>query len=97
MEERGQFPQLPRMAVGLRPQLRLEEGLSHAAGWRTSTAVKLVSVPGAPGGLSWLSLGFLVLTQVMISVRELEPHVGLCADGAEPAWDSLSLSLSQNK
>ena len=27
-------------------------------------------------------------------VREIEPHIGLCADGAEPAWDSLSLSLS---
>ena len=24
------------------------------------------------------------------SGRELEPRVGLCADSAEPAWDSLS-------
>ena len=23
-----------------------------------------------------------------------EPRIGLCADGAEPAWDSVSLSLS---
>ena len=26
-------------------------------------------------------------------VCEFEPHVGLCADSTEPAWDSLSLSL----
>ena len=25
-------------------------------------------------------------------VREFEPHIGLCADSAEPAWDSLSPS-----
>ena len=24
----------------------------------------------------------------------IEPHTGLCADGVEPAWDSLSPSLS---
>ena len=29
-----------------------------------------------------------------LTVRGFEPHTGLCADGAEPAWDSLSLSLS---
>ena len=27
-------------------------------------------------------------------VREFEPHVGLCADREEPAWDFLSPSLS---
>ena len=27
-------------------------------------------------------------------VREIRPHVGLCADSVEPAWDSLSLCLS---
>ena len=27
-------------------------------------------------------------------VHEVEPHVGLCADSMEPAWDSLSPSLS---
>ena len=36
-----------------------------------------------------------------LTVRETESRVGLCADGMEPAWDSLSpslpLSLSQNK
>ena len=28
------------------------------------------------------------------TVREFEPRIGLCADWAEAAWDSLSLSLS---
>ena len=41
-----------------------------------------------------------------LMVREFQPHVRLCADSAEPVWDSLSLlslsltspavSLSQN-
>ena len=29
-----------------------------------------------------------------LSVGGFEPHVGLCADSSEPAWDFLSLSLS---
>ena len=29
-----------------------------------------------------------------LMVHEIEPHVGLCADGAEPAWVSLPPSLS---
>ena len=29
-----------------------------------------------------------------LTVRGFEPHVGLCADSVEPAWDSLSPSLS---
>ena len=29
-----------------------------------------------------------------LTVCEIEPHVGLRADSAEPAWDSLSPSLS---
>ena len=29
-----------------------------------------------------------------LTVRELEPHIRLCADPAEPAWHSLSLPLS---
>ena len=29
-----------------------------------------------------------------LMAHEIEPHVGLCADSEEPAWDSLSLSLS---
>ena len=29
-----------------------------------------------------------------LTVCGAEPHVGLCADSAEPAWDSLPPSLS---
>ena len=29
-----------------------------------------------------------------LTVREFEPCIGLCADLVEPAWDSLSSSLS---
>ena len=29
-----------------------------------------------------------------LTVNELEPHVGLCADSVELAWNSLSPSLS---
>ena len=29
-----------------------------------------------------------------LTVREFEPCIGLCSDSAEPAWDSLSSSLS---
>ena len=28
-----------------------------------------------------------------LTVPELKPHIGLCVDGAESAWDSVSLSL----
>ena len=38
------------------------------------------------------SLGFGSGHDLM--VRETEPHVRLCIDSMEPAWDSLSLSLS---
>ena len=29
-----------------------------------------------------------------LTVRQLEPRIGLCADSVEPAWDSVSPSLS---
>ena len=29
-----------------------------------------------------------------LTVHEFKPHVGLCTDNTEPAWDSLSLCLS---
>ena len=29
-----------------------------------------------------------------LTVRGFEPHLGLCVDGMEPAWDSLSLPFS---
>ena len=49
---------------------------------------------GAPGGLRQLSVPFLISAQVMISqFVSLSPTWG-SADGVEPAWDSLCLSLS---
>ena len=29
-----------------------------------------------------------------LMIREFEPHMGLCADSAEPTWHSLSLCIS---
>ena len=29
-----------------------------------------------------------------LEVHGIEPRIGLCADSVEPAWDSLSFSLS---
>ena len=48
-----------------------------------------------PGWLSQLNIRLLISAQVMISqLHEFEPHIGPCTDHAEPAWDSLSLSVS---
>ena len=47
-----------------------------------------------PGWLSRLSLRLLVWAQVMISVCDFEPHIGLRTGSTEPAWDSLSPTLS---
>ena len=33
----------------------------------------------------------------VLRVCEFEPHIRLCTNGAEPAWDSLSPSLKINK
>ena len=50
---------------------------------------------GAPGWLSQVSVGLLILAQVMTSwFCEFKPHSGLCADSMEPAWVSLSPSFS---
>ena len=50
---------------------------------------------GAPGWLSQSSVQLLVSAQVMISwFHEFKPHVGLHADGAEPAWYSWPPSVS---
>ena len=51
--------------------------------------------PGAPGWLGQLSIQTLDFSLGHdLTVRELEPHIGLCTDSVEPAWDSLSPSLS---
>ena len=39
-----------------------------------------------------LTLGFRSGHDLM--VHEFEPHIELCTGSVEPAWDSLSLSLS---
>ena len=57
---------------------------------------------GEPGGLSRLSVGLLILAQVMISRSwDCAPRLALTSHGlaqtvmsVEPAWDSLSASLS---
>ena len=49
---------------------------------------------GAPGGLSRLNVQLLIPAQIMISrFCEFEPLTGLCADHAEPTWDSPSFSV----
>ena len=52
--------------------------------------------PRAPGWLSWLSVhptpGFG--SGHDLEVCEFEPHIGLCANSTEPAWEALSLSFS---
>ena len=52
--------------------------------------------PGPPGWFSWLSgLTLDFGSGHDLTVREFEPLIGLCAHGAEPAWDSsLSSFLS---
>ena len=52
----------------------------------------VLNTPRAPGWLSQLSVHLLILAQVMIS--RFEPRVKLCIVSMEPAWDSLSLSLT---
>ena len=50
---------------------------------------------GAPGWLSQLNIRLLIFGLVHdLTACGFEPHVRLCAGGAEPAGDSLSPSLS---
>ena len=46
------------------------------------------------GSLSWLSQLLDIGSGHDLTVRGIEPRVGLRADSAEPAWDSLSVCLS---
>ena len=86
-----------------------EQRRSHALGARSliSCTVKSISfdslhteiIPQSKYtgmGPSQLGVRLLISAQVMISltVHEFKPHIGLCADSAEPAWVSLSPSLS---
>ena len=66
-----------------------------------SASIKAKS-PGARVALSVKRLTLDFSSGHDLTVREFQPRVGLCADSAEPAWDSLcpspsplSLSLSE--
>ena len=66
--------------------------------------ISLLSTTTAqPGELTWFKCGLTDLVKCLtlgfssghdLTVHETESHVRLCADGVEPAWDSLSLLLS---
>ena len=42
----------------------------------------------------WVECWTLVMTGHDLTVHGIKPHIRLCADSMEPAWDSLSPSLS---
>ena len=48
---------------------------------------------GVAQSVEHLTLGFC--SGHGLTVRGLEPHVRLCTDSAEPAWDSLSLQIKK--
>ena len=52
-----------------------------------SLMLNWLSHPRAPSTL------LLISAQVVISQFVKLPHIGLCADGSGPAWDSVSRSL----
>ena len=52
-----------------------------------------MSVTGAPGSVKRPTLDFGSGHDLMVG--GFEPRVGLCTDTVEPAWDSVSPSLSQ--
>ena len=49
---------------------------------------------GTPGWLSQLSVQLDLGSGHDLSVCGMEPHIGLCADSADPAWNSLFPFLS---
>lgn len=48
----------------------------------------------APGWLNWLSVQLNFSSGHNLIVQGIKPGMGLCGGHTEPAWDSLSLSLS---
>ena len=68
--------------------------MKEVASQCTIVFLKFYLLSGAPGWLSWLGVQLLVSVQVLIlGFRGFVPRVGLCVGSAEPAWDSLALSL----
>ena len=52
------------------------------------------NAPGGAWGAQWVEYPTLDLGSGHdLLVHEFEPHIGLCAEGTEPAWDSVSPSL----
>ena len=70
---------------------RTEQGLTKSRSLKT--LLKDCPLPGclAAQPVKHLTLDFG--SGHDLRVQEIEPHVGLCADGADPAWDSVSHSL----
>ena len=67
---------------------------------------KRLEILGAWGAQSVKYLTLDLSSGHDLTVGDIQPHIGLCADSVEPAWDSLSpslfapplsLFLSQNK
>ena len=82
MESQQWRPLLQQAQVGLPASKARGQGLNSGA-------------PRGAWGLSRLSVQLLILAHVTIlRFMSLSPKSGSRADGAEPAWDSLSLSLS---
>ena len=52
---------------------------------------------GAPEWLIQLSVGLDFGSGHDLSFHEFEPHIRLCADSVEPAWDAPSLSAPPRK
>ena len=47
-----------------------------------------------PGWLSWLNVQLLISSSGHdLTVCGIEPHVGMCTESVEPAWDPLSPSF----
>ena len=60
---------------------------------QTRKATIVLGTPGVAQSVEHPGLGFGSAPD--LTVRGIEPRVRLCAHSAEPAWDSLSLSLSR--
>ena len=58
----------------------------------TQNVTVFMGVPWVAQSVKCLTLGFG--SGRGLTFHEFNPRIGLCANGAEPTWDSLSLPLS---